>query len=110
MNKLAAILHMLLLTASVGFAETPFVFRDVGEEAGIFPAAEDLRGHGAAWGDANGDGQLDLYISAFGGKGAKNNLLLLGDKGKFRLDEQPQLRPAMRATGTIFADLDNDGD
>jgi hypothetical protein len=105
---------LLITTCLIGLsawaAEPPFVFRDVGESAGIFPAAEGIRGHGAAWGDVDGDGDLDLYISTFGGKGAKNNLLLLNEKGKFVRDEQPQLRPAMRATGTIFVDLDNDGD
>lgn len=109
MTRLFSITWLLVLAAAAG-AQSPFVFRDVGEAAGIFPAAEGLRGHGAAWGDVDGDGWLDLYVAAFGGKDAKNNLLLRSNKGSFRLDEQSQLRPAMRATGTVFADLDNDGD
>ena len=58
----------LLLLITAASAQAPFVFRDVGEAAGIFPAAEGLRGHGAAWGDVNGDGWLDLYVATFGGK------------------------------------------
>lgn len=108
--RLAAIATILCLAAIAGGAEPPFVFRDAGESAGIFPAAESIRGHGAAWGDVDGDGWLDLYVATFGGGQAKNNLLLRNVKGKFALDEQPQLRIATRATGTLLADLDNDGD
>lgn len=99
-----------LLASMAAGAEPAFVFRDAGESAGIFPAAADIRGHGAAWGDVDGDGWLDLYVSTFGGKEAKHNLLLRNVEGKFTLDDQPQLRIATRATGTLLADLDNDGD
>src|SRR5690349_8630665 len=105
-----SLLLLLSFSATAFAAEPAFVFRNAGDESGIFPAVESIRGHGAAWGDIDGDGWLDLYVATFGGKEAKNNLLLRNVKGKFTLDEQPQLRFPARATGTIFADLDNDGD
>jgi hypothetical protein len=108
--RLAAIATTLFLVAIVDAGEPAFVFRDAGESAGIFPAAEGIRGHGAAWGDVDGDGWLDLYVGTFGGGQAKNNLLLRNTKGKFTLDQQPQLRIPARATGALLADLDNDGD
>src|SRR5438045_3860485 len=44
-------------------SEDPFVFRDVGDEAGIFPYLAGIRGHGAAWGDVDGDGWPDLFVA-----------------------------------------------
>jgi hypothetical protein len=71
-----------------------------------------IAGHGAAWGDVDGDGWSDLYVGAFGGHpyGSKPNQFFRNQQGKFVLDEQPQLRVLGRSNGAIFADLDNDGD
>jgi hypothetical protein len=93
-------------------AQTPFVFRDVGDETGLFPAVSRIAGHGVGWGDVNGDGWPDLYVGTFGGHpyGSKPNQLFLNRKGKFELDPQKQLRVLGRANGALFADLDNDGD
>ena len=88
----------------------PFVFRDVGDEAGLFPHAAGIRGHGAAWGDADGDGWIDLYVATFHTGDGKPNVFFRNAGGKFRLDEQGALRISTRATGVLFADLDNDGD
>ncbi|HXG12830.1 MAG TPA: CRTAC1 family protein [Gemmataceae bacterium] len=88
----------------------PFVFRDVTQEAGLLPDIAGIRGHGAGWGDVDGDGWIDLYVGTFHTAGAKPNLLFRNVKGKFRLDGQEALRISTRATGVIFADLDNDGD
>lgn len=92
-----------------GFGAEPFVFRDVGESAGIFPHAEGLRGHGAAWGDLDGDDWPDLFIATFHNAGSKASLLLRNEAGKFRLDSQPHLRTSGMGSGALFADFNNSG-
>lgn len=99
-----------------GSAQAPtkpaFVFRDVGDEAGLFPHVAGIAGHGAGWGDADGDGWPDLYVGTFGGHpyGSKPNQFFRNVKGKFQLDGQKHLQALGRASGAVFADFDNDGD
>ncbi len=98
----------------------PFVFRDVAEQVGLMPAVSGVKGHGAAWGDYNGDGLIDLYIGVFNtpyvsgpntaATYGKRSKLFKNVNGKFELDEQPGLDFFLRCTGVVFADLDNDGD
>ena len=88
----------------------PFRFRDVGQEAGLLPTAAGIMGHGAGWGDVDGDGWADLYIGTFHFPETQPNLFFRNRKGRFELDDQPELRISSRATGVLFADLDNDGD
>lgn len=88
----------------------PFRFRDVGQESGFLPAAAGIQGHGAGWGDVDGDGWADLYVGTFHYKDTQPNLFFRNRKGRLELDDQPQLRISTRATGVLFADLDNDGD
>src|SRR5690606_3960529 len=85
----------------------PFKFEDVGNELGIFPDASNIRGHGAGWGDVDGDGRIDLYVGTFNDSISKPNMLFLNKKGKFVLSEQKSVRISARSTGVIFADLDN---
>ncbi len=99
-----------LLVSSSPAAEGPFSFRDVGREAGILPAASGIMGHGAGWGDVDGDGWADLYVATFHYPDTQANLLFRNREGQFTLDEQPQPRISTRATGVLLADLDNDGD
>ena len=93
-------------------AQTQFTFRDVGDEAGLFPHVAKIAGHSAAWGDIDGDGWPDLYVATFGGHpyDSKPNQLFRNVRGRFQLDDQPQLRIFGRASGCVFADFDNDGD
>ena len=84
----------------------PFVFRDVASQSGLIPAAAGIQGHGAGWGDVDGDGWPDIYIGTFHYKGTQPNLLLINRKGRFQLDDQASLRISTRATGVVFADFE----
>jgi enediyne biosynthesis protein E4 len=107
---------LIVLVGSVSLlafgAEPTFRFRDAGVEAGLFPALENMAGHGAGWGDIDGDGWADLYVGTFGNKpyNSKPNQLLRNKEGKFTLDGQEALRVVGRANGAVLVDLDNDGD
>ena len=87
-----------------------FSFKMAGISTGLLPAADSVFGHGAGWGDADGDGWIDLYVGTFNKNGDKPNMLFHNGKGKFSLDKQKSLKISTRATGVVFADLDNDGD
>src|SRR5262249_34306514 len=87
----------------------PFIFTDAGESAGLFPAAANIWGHGAAWGDVDGDGWIDLYVATFHMPGSKPNMFFRNKKGKFELDPQKPLTVSTRGTGVLFADLNNSG-
>lgn len=102
----------VLAAAASAVAQTQFTFRDVGDEAGLFPHVAKIAGHAAAWGDIDGDGRPDLYVATFGGHpyDSKPNQLFRNVGGKFQLDDQAPLRIFGRASGAVFADLDNDGD
>jgi hypothetical protein len=89
---------------------TAFAFKDVGVEAGLLPDAGGIRGHAAGWGDVDGDGWIDLYVGAFHTEGSKPSMFFRNVGGKFKRDAQENLRISTRPTGSIFADLDNDGD
>lgn len=113
--SIVALLLLHLASPAVAFAQGkggkyPFAFRDVGAETGLLPDVGGIRGHGAAWGDVDNDGWLDLYVATFHNEGSKPNMLFRNLKGKFKLDDQKSLRISQRATGVVFADLDNDGD
>jgi hypothetical protein len=95
------------LSAQTG--QHPFKFRDAAHEVGILPEALRIHGHGAAWGDVDGNGWIDLYIGTFS-KDGKQNLLFRNNGGTFKLDKQQALNIPSRTTGVLFADLDNDGD
>ena len=106
----AAICCLVSPSAVAQSASGFFQFRDVGQEVGLLPAAAGIQGHGAGWGDVDGDGWADLYIGTFHYPDTPPNLLFRNHRGEFELDDQPALRISTRATGVLFADLDNDGD
>lgn len=93
------------------WAADPFLFSDVGDDAGLFPAAGAINAHGSGWGDLDGDGYPELYVGTFVDKpNAKPNMLFRNDKGKFTVDSNPLWAVAGRANTTLIVDLDNDGD
>jgi sugar lactone lactonase YvrE len=100
--------------------EGPFLFRDVAAELGIADATRGMMAHAAAWGDVDGDGQLDLFLGSFadrplevyqagGAKGPVPNVLLMQRKGRFVPADNEAMAWKGRATGSVLADLDNDG-
>lgn len=88
---------------------SPFVFRDAGDDSGLFPGVAGVRGHAAAWGDADGDGFPDLFVGTFHEAGSKPSLFFRNSAGHFRLDEQKALQLDSCASGAIFVDLTNSG-
>jgi hypothetical protein len=108
-QHLAVFVSLLLLAPFAPAADYPFAFKDVGEEAGIFPAVEGIRGHAAAWGDADGDGWPDLFVGTFNNSGSKPGVLLRNVKGRFTPDKQEHLKTSGIGSGALFADLGNTG-
>lgn len=92
-----------------GSAKSAFVFRDAGDDAGLFPALAGIRGHGAAWGDIDGSGYPALFVNSFHDAGSKAAMMFLNKKGKFSLDPQQHLRTSGAGSGALFVDLTNSG-
>jgi len=86
-------------------------FRDVTQQAGVATTVPDASCGdfvtGAAWGDVNGDGWLDLFVARIG----LQTQLFVNDKhGHFTADQAAQY--GVQVTGAIaavFADFGNDG-
>jgi len=100
-------------------AETPIVFVDAAAEWGLAKPLQGIKAHAACCGDVNGDGTPDLYIGTFcdrphkdylGRDGPVPNMLFLSKDGKYVEATTPALTIGKRTSGSVFADLDNDGD
>ncbi|MGB2823789.1 MAG: VCBS repeat-containing protein, partial [Phycisphaerae bacterium] len=100
-------------------AESALAFKDVAAAAGLPKSLRGMMAHAAACGDADGDGDLDLYVGAFcdrpaeqytGASGPVPSVLLINDGGVFRPSGQDALAVKARTSGAVFVDLDNDGD
>lgn len=98
-------------------------FEDVTEKAGLVEPLKGMMGHGAAWGDVNGDGFPDLFVGTFSDRPdsiynvrghitgpAPDKLLISQGDGTFKEIKDSPIRVAGRNSGAVFADFDNDGD
>jgi enediyne biosynthesis protein E4 len=96
-------------------------FSDVTDQEGITDQfTKDRFGHGVAWGDVNGDGNLDLLLGTFANYDPlvkqgytsgtfKPDQLAIGGTGGFTMDATFPKTYGW-TSGLAFADLDNDGD
>lgn len=79
-------------------------FTDVTLQAGV--GNEGGFGMGAAWGDYDGDGQVDLYVTNYG----RNRLYHNQGDGTFReVAAQAGVDDRLWSTGATWADFDGDG-
>ena len=83
-------------------------FADVSQTAHV---ADEGSSFTAIWGDVDGNGYLDLFVSnGVPGDGAPNRLYLGNERGHFAdIASRTGIRPD-RSIGSAFADYDNDGD
>ena len=98
------------------------LFRDVAREAGIHDVhleGPDLQldirptmGPGAAWGDFDGDGRVDLYLVQGGGRegSQRPRNRLLRNRGDGGFEHVPGADDDGAGMGALFFDLEGDGD
>ena len=82
-------------------------FENVAVEAGVADGGS--QGHGAAWGDYDNDGWLDLYVANFGSSRLYRNN---GDQTFTDVTSQAGVSDPSeeyRTTGAVWGDYDNDG-
>lgn len=91
-----------------------FRFTDVTEESGLGEALRGALNHATAWGDFDNDGRLDLFSGNFADRpnqpfDGSNQLFRQTAAGKFERVMNSPVQRRGRASGAVFADLDNDG-
>jgi hypothetical protein len=105
----------LRITAIESLVATRDMFSEVSAPAGIVEryaprAGDGISGHGAAAGDVDGDGLVDLYLTDVTGRTGCRLWLNRGD-GTFRsVAGAPLYSPGTATTGALLLDYDNDGD
>lgn len=109
---------LLALAAAQARPLPPGAFTDVTRAAGLLDPLAGIMGHGGAWGDFDGDGRIDLFVGGFcdrpdgeyapaAGPVPARLFRNLG-RGTFAVVESPASGFG-RASGAVFADLDNNG-
>jgi hypothetical protein len=85
-------------------------FQDVASASGVATTIPDAHCGafvtGAAWGDVNGDGKLDLFVARLD---QPSQLFMSGPGGRFVDEAAARGVVLTHATGAVFADYDNDG-
>ena len=90
------------------YQNTDGVFRDVGAATGLATDGGNVRG--AAWGDYDSDGDLDLYIG-YASRNDPPNRLYRNDSGSFTNVAKEVGADLKGITGQVsFVDYDSDGD
>ena len=98
-------------------------FKDVTKKAHLTEPLKGMMGHGAAWGDIDGNGYPDLFFGTFSGrpdsiyakrghapKSEPDKLFLNNGNGTFTEVKNTPINKRGRNSGSAFADFDNDGD
>ncbi|MEH6682030.1 MAG: CRTAC1 family protein [Sediminicola sp.] len=98
-------------------------FEDVTKKSGLVEPLKGLMGHGAAWGDATGDGFPDLFVGTFSDRNDSiynvrghttgpepDKFLVNQGDGTFKEVVGSPIGILGRNSGAAFADFDNDGD
>ena len=94
-------------------------FKDVTRTAGLFEPLAGIMGHGAAWGDFEGNGRLGLFVGGFCDRPDRDYLPHRGPvpsrlfrnlgNGKFEPVKDTPASFFGRTSGAVLADLDNNG-
>ncbi|MGI9492167.1 MAG: CRTAC1 family protein, partial [Geminicoccaceae bacterium] len=100
--------------------ESTIAFEDVTAASGLDSLLDCMMGHTAAVGDLDGDGFPDLFFGSFGNRPPERYLCAEGPRpdrllsnrgdGTFTHLAAPAIEQLGRASGSVFADFDNDGD
>jgi len=114
-------LTILACAAQLSAGDVDFLFDDVTGESGLDRLILGIQAHAAAWGDVDGDGQLDLFVGAFYRDLREHEIyraprkpvpgrVYYNRRGRFIHDPASGVEVRADCTGAVFADLDNDGD
>ena len=94
-------------------------FTDVTQQAGLDALLTGMMAHAAAWGDVDGDGNIDLYVGGFADRPdvdyepargpVPNRLFRTLGNGRFQPTVSSHVELHARSSDAVFVDLNNDG-